>query len=61
MFIASDQIFITTSKGYFVFVDYNNGEILEYTKVSKGFFSKPIIANNQIYIIDRDMRVLGFN
>ena len=36
-------------------------QILEYTKVSKGFFSKPIIVNNQIYIIDRDMRVLEFN
>ena len=61
MLIASNQIFITTAKGYFIFIDYNSGEILEYTKVSKGFFSKPIIADNKIYIIDRHMRILGFN
>ena len=58
---VSDQLFITTKKGYFLFAGYQNGEIINYTKVSKGFFSKPVVANENIFIIDKKMRVLQFN
>jgi len=57
----SDQIFITTERGYFLFLDYQNGEIINYARVSKSFFSKPIIWNETILIIDNKMRVLQFN
>tara|TARA_B100000929_G_scaffold288147_1_gene276056 strand:+ start:2912 stop:4252 length:1341 start_codon:yes stop_codon:yes gene_type:complete len=57
----SDQIFITTERGYFLFLDYQNGKVINYAKVSKGFFSKPIIWNETILIIDNKMRILQFN
>ena len=59
--LLSNKIFITTEKGYFIFLDYQNGEILNYTKVSKGFFSKPVVSNENIFILDRKMRILKFN
>lgn len=58
---VSDQIFLTTEQGYFIFLDYQNGKVLNYSKVSKGFFSKPVISNKTILIIDNKMRVLQFN
>ncbi len=59
--LVSDQIFITTERGYFLFLDYQNGEVINYAKVSKSFFSKPIIWNETILIIDNKMRILQFN
>jgi len=62
LLLISDQIFMTTSKGYFLFANYQNGKIINYAKVDKtGFFTKPIVANKNIYIINRKMRVLVFN
>ena len=61
MFLVSNKIFITTQNGYFLFFDYQNGEIINYAKVSKGFFSKPTIINESIFIIDNKMRILKFN
>ena len=58
---VSDQIFLTTEQGYFIFLDYQNGKVLNYSKVSKGFFSKPVISNKTILIIDNKMRILQFN
>ena len=58
---VSDQIFITTERGYFLFLDYQNGEVINYAKVSKSFFSKPIVWNETILIIDNKMRILQFN
>ena len=34
------SIFLTTKNGYFLFVNYENGEIINYTKVAKGFFTQ---------------------
>ena len=57
----SNQIFLTTENGYFLFLDYQNGKIINYSKVAKGFFSKPIISNGKILIIDNKIRILQFN
>ena len=59
--LISDQIFVTTKNGYFLFLNYQNGEIINYAKVSKGFFSKPVVINETIFIIDNKMRILQFN
>ena len=62
LLLASDQILATTSKGYFLFIDYKNGKLLNYTKASKsGFYSSPVIVNNSIYTIDKNFRLLVFN
>ena len=62
LLLASDQILATTSKGYFLFIDYKNGKLLNYTKASKsGFYSSPVIVNNLIYTIDKNFRLLVFN
>ena len=61
LLLISDQLFFTTKNGYFFFVNYKNGEVINYAKVAKGFYSKPSVANGKIYIIDKGMRVLGFN
>ena len=61
LFLISDQLFLTTKKGYFFFVNYENGEIINYAKVAKGFYSKPSVTNKKIYIIDKNMSVLIFN
>ncbi len=62
LMLISNQIFMTTSKGYFLFANYQNGKIINYAKVDKtGFFTKPIVVNKKIYIINRKMRVLVFN
>jgi len=62
LMLISNQIFMTTSKGYFLFANYQNGKIINYSKVDKtGFFTKPIVANKKIYIINKKMRVLVFN
>ncbi len=61
LFLLSDQLFFTTKKGYFFFVNYKNGEIINYAKVAKGFYSKPVVSQSKVYLIDRDMRVLIFD
>ncbi len=62
LLLVSDQILVTTSKGFFLFINYKNGEIINYTKASRnGFFSNPILVNKKIHIIDNKMRVLIFN
>ena len=43
LMLISNQIFMTTSKGYFLFANYQNGKIINYAKVDKkGFFTKII-------------------
>ena len=60
--LVSDQILATTTKGYFLFIDYKTGKLLNYTKASKsGFYSSPSIVNKMIYVIDNKLRVLIFN
>ena len=60
--LFSDQILATTTNGFFLFIDYQNGKIVNYTKASKkGFFSNPILIDQRIYLIDKKMRVLIFN
>ena len=62
LILISDQIFITTTNGYFLFLNYQNGEIINYAKVDgKGFFSKPILVDGKIYIINGKKRILAFN
>tara|TARA_Y100000590_G_scaffold528_1_gene717 strand:+ start:3887 stop:5236 length:1350 start_codon:yes stop_codon:yes gene_type:complete len=61
LLLVSNQILATTSKGYFFFINYQNGNILNYTKASKsGFFSKPSLVDKKIYILDKNMRILVF-
>ena len=60
--LASNQILASTSKGFFLFIDYRNGKIINYTKASRrGFFSSPILVDEKIYVVDRNMKVLVFN
>ena len=59
--LLSNSIFLTTEKGYFIFLDYQNGKILNFTKAAKAFFSKPIVIDSKIIIIDNKMRILQFN
>ncbi len=61
LFLLSNQIVFSTKNGYFVFMEYNDGEIKNYSKVSKRFYSKPIIINGKIYVVDNKMRVLVFD
>tara|TARA_A100001011_G_C14315945_1_gene847977 strand:- start:530 stop:1870 length:1341 start_codon:yes stop_codon:yes gene_type:complete len=61
LLLISDQLFLTTKKGYFFFVNFKNGQVINYAKVAKGFFSMPIVANEKIYIIDKKMSLLIFN
>ena len=61
LFLLSNQIVVSTKNGYFIFMGYNDGEIKNYSKVSKSFYSKPIIINGKIYIVDNKMRVLVFD
>ena len=61
LFLISDQLFFTTRNGYFFFINYENGEIINYAKVAKGFYSKSAVVNGKIYIIDKNMRILIFN
>ena len=57
----SNSIFLTTEKGYFIFLDYQNGKIINFTKVAKAFFSKPVVIDGKIVVIDSKMRILQFN
>ena len=60
--LVSDQILATTTKGFFLFIDYQNGKIINYTKASRaGFFSNPILVDKKIYLIDKKMRILILN
>jgi len=60
--LISNQLLITTHKGYLLFIDYKNGKILNYTRVTKsGFFSSPVMVDKKIHIIDNNFRVLVFN
>ena len=61
LLLISDQLFLTTKNGYFFFVNYESGEIINYAKVAKGFKSKPAVANGKIYILDKNMSVLVFD
>tara|TARA_B100002052_G_scaffold161978_1_gene147477 strand:- start:140 stop:1492 length:1353 start_codon:yes stop_codon:yes gene_type:complete len=57
----SNRLFLTTENGYFIFLNFETGKILSYTKVAKGFLTKPIVKDGQIFIIDTKMRILQFN
>ena len=57
----SNRLFLTTENGYFIFLNFETGKIISYTKVAKGFLTKPIVKDGQIFIIDTKMRILQFN
>ena len=57
----SDKLFLTTENGYFIFLNFETGKIISYTKVAKSFLTKPIVKDGQIFIIDTKMRILQFN
>ena len=57
----SNKLFLTTENGYFIFLNFETGKIISYTKVAKGFLTKPIVKDGQIFIIDTKMRILQFN
>ena len=57
----SDRLFLTTENGYFIFLNFETGKIISYTKVAKSFLTKPIVKDGQIFIIDTKMRILQFN
>jgi len=60
--LVSNKILASTSKGFFIFINYKNGKILNYTKASgAGFFSNPILVNKKIYVIDKKMKILIFD
>ena len=62
LLLVSNKILASTSKGFFFFIDYKNGEILNYTKASRnGFFSTPVLVDKNIYIIDNKIKVLVFD
>ena len=62
LLFVSNKILVSTSKGFFLFIDHKNGEILNYARASRsGFFSKPVIVNKNIYIIDNKMKILIFD
>ena len=62
LILASDQIILTTKKGYFLYLNYKNGKIINYARGDKsGFFSKPVIVNKNIYIINAKGQILVFN
>ncbi len=61
LMLLADQIFFATKKGYLFFVNYETGEIINYAKVAKGFYSKPIVSDGKILMIDKNMRLLIFN
>ena len=62
LLLVSKKILASTSRGFFIFIDYKNGKILNYTKASgSGFFSNPTLVGKKIYIIDRKTRVLVFD
>ncbi len=58
MILVSNQLLLATKNGHFFFINYKNGNIINYVKVAKGFYSKPIIVNGKIYIIDKSLRLL---
>ena len=57
----SDRLFLTTENGYFIFLNFETGKIISYTKVAKSFLTKPIVKDGQIFIIDTKMRILQFS
>ena len=57
----SNTIFVTTENGYVIFLDYQNGKILNYSKIADAFFSKPVVFDQKILIIDNKMRILNLN
>tara|TARA_A100001011_G_scaffold58614_1_gene57897 strand:- start:429 stop:1781 length:1353 start_codon:yes stop_codon:yes gene_type:complete len=57
----SNRLFLTTENGYFIFLNFETGKIISYTKVAKGFLTKPIVKDGKIFIIDTKMRILQFN
>ena len=62
LLLASNQVLATTSKGFFLFIDYKNGKILSYTRASKaGFFSNPVLVDKKLYVVDNKMKLLVFN
>ena len=60
--LVSNEILVTTKKGYFIFIDYKNGKIINYVNADKkGFYSKPVLVNKKIYIVNMKGRLLVFN
>ena len=57
----SNTIFVTTENGYVIFLDFQNGKILNYSKIADGFFSKPVVFDQKILIIDNKMRLLNLD
>tara|TARA_B100000214_G_scaffold171995_1_gene123581 strand:- start:1563 stop:2909 length:1347 start_codon:yes stop_codon:yes gene_type:complete len=62
LLLVSNKILASTSNGFFLFIDYKDGKIINYAKASKaGFFSNPIIVDKKIHVVDNNLRILIFN
>jgi len=62
LLLVSNKILASTSKGFFLFIDYKNGKVLNYTKASRsGFFSNPVLVEKKIYVVDGKIRILVFD
>ena len=62
LLLASNKILVSTSKGFFIFIDYKDGKIFNFTKASgNGFFSNPVIVNKKIFVVDNKTRILIFD
>ena len=44
LFLLSNQIVVSTKNGYFIFMEYNDGEIKNYSKVSKSFIQNQLLS-----------------
>ncbi len=58
--LASNRLWIASSRGLVKSVDVMTGEVADYTDLDEGVSLPPVVANNTLYILDDSGRISAF-
>jgi outer membrane protein assembly factor BamB len=58
--LASDRLILTSSNGYVISVSPYTGKILGAEKIGDGTYLSPIIANNTLYVMTQDAKLIAY-
>jgi outer membrane protein assembly factor BamB len=58
--LASDRLILTSSNGYVISVSPYTGKVISSEKLGDGTYLSPVIANNTLYVMTQDARLIAY-
>jgi outer membrane protein assembly factor BamB len=58
--LASDRLILTSSNGFVISVSPYTGKVISSEKLGDGTYLPPIIANNTLYVMTQDARLIAY-